>query len=139
VLFFHGGIRGLTDWVRQQLPPGRVIHGRARSGGVRLRVPDSRSEEDFAIDMGWIVTSDRPGRERVLDVTRTALASLQTAVAETTSTSWPDQTRSGAVPEAHAEIAGDTVNPELRLWYGPSHAPVLELKPRILLNMILHD
>jgi hypothetical protein len=40
--------------------------------------------------------------------------------------------------QPHAEIAGDTINPRLRLWYGPSEAPVLELKPRILLNSVLH-
>jgi hypothetical protein len=138
VISFDLLIRMLATWFREQLPAGWVIHASGRSGGFRLRVPNSRSEEDYAIDMGWIVTSDQSGRDRLLDVTRTALAELQTAVVETTSTSWPSRERDVDLPEPHAEIAGDTVNPILRLWYGPSTAPVIEFQPRILLNMVLH-
>ncbi len=138
VISFDLLIRMLANWFREQLPAGWVIHAGGRSGGFRLRVPNSRSEEDYAIDMGWIVTSDQSGRDRLLDVTRTALAELQTAVIQTTSTSWPSRDRSVDVPEPHAEIAGDTVNPTLRLWYGPSTAPVIELQPPILLNMVLY-
>jgi hypothetical protein len=35
-------------------------------------------------------------------------------------------------------LAGDAVNPLLRLWYGPSEAPVAELNPPILVNMVLY-
>jgi len=58
--------------------------------------------------MGWIVTSDQSGRDRLLEVTRTALAELQTAVVEPTSTSWPFRESDVDLPEPHAEIAGDT-------------------------------
>jgi len=139
VIAFDLLIRTLTAWFREQLPRGWAIWGSGRSGGCRLRVPDSRSEEDFAIDMSWIVTSDRPGRERLLEVTRGALASLQTAVATTMSSKWPAHSPDNDLPEPHAAIAGDTVNPILRLWYGPGDAPVLELVPPILLNMILYN
>jgi hypothetical protein len=90
--------------------------------------------EDYAIDMGWIVTSDQSGRDRLREVTQTALAEFQRAVVETTSTSWPSGGGDVDLPEPHAEIAGDTVNPILRLFYGPSHAPVIELEPQILLS-----
>ncbi len=139
VITFDLLIRTLTAWFRNQLPPGWEIRGSGRSGGFRLRVPDSRSEEDVAIDMSWIVASDQPGRQRLLAVTHHALSSLQIAVATATAINWPARTRDDVRPEPHAEIAGDTVNPTLRLWYGPSHAPVLELTPPILLNMILHE
>ena len=139
VISFDLLIRTLANWFREQLPPGWVMHASGRSGGFRLRVPDSRSEEDYAIDMGWIVTSEQSGRDRLLEVTRTALASLQAAVVETTSTNWPSRETDIDPPEPHAEIAGDTINPILRLWYGPSTAPVIELQPPILLNMALYE
>jgi hypothetical protein len=139
VIVFDLLIRILTNWFRELLPAGWAIHGSGRSGGVRLRIPDSRSEEDFGIDMTWIVSSDQPGRRRLLDVTRTALADLQNAVATTTATPWPGQGPDEDLPQPHAEVAGDDVNPTLRLWYGPSEAPVRELTPPELLNMILYD
>jgi hypothetical protein len=139
VISFDLLIRILANWFREQLPAGWVIHASGRSDGFRLRVPNSRSEEDYAIDMRWIVTSDQSGRDRLLDVTRAALAKLQTAVVETTSTSWPSDESDTDLPEPHAEIDGDAINPRLRLWYGPSHAPVIELKPQILLNSLLHE
>ena len=138
VISFDLLIRMLGNWFREQLPAGWVIHAGGRSGGFRLRVPDSRSEEDYAIDVARIVSSGRSGRDRLLEVTRTALAELQMAVVETTSTSWPSREADVDLPEPHAEIAGDSVNPILRLWYGPSDAPVIELQPRILLNMVLY-
>ena len=139
VISFDLLIRMLANWFREHLPAGWVMHASGRSGGFRLRVPNSRSEEDYAIDMGWVVTSDQSGRERLLEVTRTALAELQTAVVETTSTRWPSRDSGVDLPEPHAEIAGDTINPILRLWYGPSSAPVIEFQPGILLNMVLHE
>ena len=138
VISFDLLIRMLANWFREQLPPGWVMHASGRSGGFRLRVPNSRSEEDYAVDMGWIVTSGQSGRDRLLEVTQTALAELQAAVVKATSTSWPSRESDVDLPEPHAEIAGDTVNPILRLFYGPSHAPVIELQPRILLNMVLY-
>ena len=78
VISFDLLIRILANWFREQLPPGWVMHASGRSGGFRLRVPNSRSEEDHAINMGWIVTSDQSGRDRLLEVTQTALAELQT-------------------------------------------------------------
>jgi hypothetical protein len=139
VITFDLLIRTLTIWFRGQLPAGWTIRGSGRSGGFRLRVPDSRSEEDFAIDMSWIVTSDRPGRQRLLTVTHHVLSSLQTAVATATRAPWPAPGAVNRLPEPHAEIAGDSVNPTLRLWYGPSDAPVLELTPPILVNMVLYE
>ena len=138
VISFDVLIRMLANWFREQLPDGWVMQASGRSGGFRLRVPNSRSEEDYAIDIGWIITSGQSGRDRLLEVTRTALAELQTAVVETTSTNWPSRESDVDLPEPHAAIAGDTVNPILRLWYGPSNAPVTEFQPRILLNMVLY-
>lgn len=123
VISFDTLIRVLTSWFRDQLPPGWVIYGSGRSGGFALKIPDSRSEEDFRIDVGAIVTSDRGGRERLLEVTHAALTRLQAAVVQTTSTSWPANPASGAAPEPHTEIAGDTVNPP----YGSGMA--LQMRP----------
>lgn len=132
-------IRLLTDQFRAHLPPGWVIRGSGRSGGFHLQIPDSRSEADFVIDMSWILTSDHRARERLLEVTQAALVCVQAAVVETTSTSWPAKTPGARLPEPHAGVAGDAVNPRLRLWYGPSEAPVLELEPQPLINMIIHS
>ena len=106
VISFDLLIRMLANWFREQLPAGWVMHASGRSGGFRLRVPNSRSEEDYAIDMSWIVTSDQSGRDRLLEVTRTALAELQMAVVEATSTSWPSAESDVGLPEPHAAIAG---------------------------------
>lgn len=130
-------IRVLTNQFRQWLPPGWSIHGSARAGGFFLKVPNSRSEVDYRIDIGWIVGSGRPGRERLLEVTHAALTSLQAAVSETTNTNWPAASSTDPPPEPHSEIGGDAINPTLRLWYGAEHAPILELTPRPLLNMVL--
>ncbi len=54
VVSFDLLIRMLANWFREQLPAGWIMHASGRSGGFRLRVPNSRSEEDYAIDMGWI-------------------------------------------------------------------------------------
>jgi hypothetical protein len=137
VIAFDALIRILTFRFRDQLPPGWTIHGNARSGGFRLQIPGSRSEADFVIDLGWIVTSAEPARERLLAVTHHALSSLQTAVATTTTSPWPARDRADQLPEPHTAIAGDAVNPTLRLWYGPANAPVLELTPAPLLNQVL--
>ena len=137
VIAFDLLISMLTNWFRDQLPPGWVIHGSGRSGGMRLRVPGSLSEEDFAVYLDGVVALDRPGRERLLTVTHAALADVQEAVVSSTATAWPDQAPAGEPPAPHAEIAGDSVNPTLRLWYGPSQAPSAEFAPPILLNMIL--
>jgi len=85
--------------------------------------------------MGWIVTSPRPGRERLIAVTQAALTDLQNAIIQTTSSKWPCQDDSGPPPEPHTGIVGDY----LRLWYGPSRAPVIDVKPRILLNSVLYE
>ena len=131
-------IRTLTDQFRSWLPPGWTIYGSGRSDGFHLRVPDSRSEEDYRIDMGWIVRSELPARRRLLDVTHAALTSLQRAVSETTHTSWPAANLTDPPPEPHTAIGGDEINPTLQVWFGDEHAPILELAPPLLLNRVLH-
>ena len=130
-------IRILTDQFRTWLPSGWTIHGSARVDGFYLTGPDSRSEEDYRIDMGWIVGSPQPGRQRLLEVTQAALTALQRAVCETTHTNWPAVTLTDPRPEPHAEIGGDAINPTLRVWYGDERAPILELAPPLLLNSVL--
>ena len=109
--------------------------------GIRLRVPDSQSEEDYAIDLGWIVAEDGPAPERLIRVTRSVLEALQQAIVEHTAVPWPAHPaaeRSG-LPEAHAELVGDDVNPALRLWYGRSDTPDLELFSHpLLLTQVIH-
>ena len=130
-------IRMLTIEFREWLPPGWTVYGNPPSDGFSLNVPDSRSEEDYRIHVGWIVDSAQPGRPRVLEVTRHVLRSLQRAVVETTHTDWPATTTTGTAPEPHAEIGGDDVNPRLLLWFGPNDDPILALRRPILLNMVL--
>ena len=139
VISFDMLIRILTNWFHELLPQGWTIHGSGRSDGIRLRIPESRSEEDYAIHMGWIVASDRPGCERLLAVTRAALADLQTAVIDVSGAGWPSRDDPDRPSEQQVEIAGDHINPRLRLFYGSPGAPVVELTPAILLNSVLYE
>jgi hypothetical protein len=139
VICFDVLIRILTSEFIRIAPAGWELHGSARSGGVRLKVPDSRSEEDFAVHLEWIMAEDGPARDRLVRATRRALEDLQSAVIEHTRQPWPANSRSGRLdhPQAHAEIVGD-VNPMLRLWYGDGDDSTLEVTSRpILLNSVI--
>ena len=85
-----------------------MLYGSPRAGGFRLRVPDSQSEEDFRIDVDWIVASAQPARQRLLEVTRPVLASLQRAVCETTQTNWPAAARATRCPSPTPRSAAMT-------------------------------
>lgn len=129
VICFDALIRILTSEFTRIAPAGWQLRGSARSGGVRLRVPDSRSEEDFAVDLEWIAAEDGPARDRLIRATHKALEDLQSAIIEHTRQSWPARPHPGHPdrPEAHAEIVGDDINPMLRLWYSDGGDPILEV------------
>jgi Clp amino terminal domain, pathogenicity island component len=139
VISFDVLIRILTNWLGELLPRSWHIHGSGRSDGIRLRIPGSNSEEDYEIHVGWIVASDAPGRARLLTIANAALVDLQKAVFDTTSRNWPTRDMNDGPAEPHAEIAGDDINPRLRLYYGPPSDPVVELTPPILLNSVLSE
>jgi hypothetical protein len=131
----------LTSEFTRIAPTGWELRGSARSGGVRLKIPNSRSEEDFAVHLEWIAAEDGPARDRLVRATRKALEDLQSAVIEHTRQPWPANPRSGQLgrPEAHAEFVGDDVNPMLRLWYGQRDDPTLEVTSRpIYLTSVIH-
>lgn len=133
-------IRTLSNRLAESLPAGWTVRGAGRSDGIRLKVPDSRSEEDFRIDFGWIVTRDAPAAARLLEVSRSALEAVQRAVSKHTCQPWPQNPGTDAVrlPEAHAEIVGDDINPALRLWYGDAASPAFEVLSRpLLLNQVV--
>jgi hypothetical protein len=140
VICFDVLISILTSEFTRIAPAGWELRGSARSGGVRLKVPDSRSEEDFAVHLEWIVAEDGPVRDRLLRATRRALEDLQSAVIEHTGRPWPANSHSEQLdrPEAHAEIVGDDVNPRLRLWYGDRDNAPLEVtsEPIYLTSLI---
>ncbi len=141
VICFDVLIRILTSEFTRIAPAGWTLHGSARSGGVRLQIPNSRSEEDFAVHLEWIVAETGPARDRLVQATRQALQDLQTAIIDYAREPWPDSPCSGQLhaPEAHAEIVGDDVNPMLRLWYGDRDNPILEVTSRpILLTSVIH-
>lgn len=129
VIHFDVLIAILTSEFTRIAPPGWELRGSARSGGVRLKVPNSRSEEDFAVHLEWIAAEAGPARDRLLRGTRKALEDLQSAVIEHTGQPWPANPRSRQAgrPEAHAEFVGDDDNPMLRLWYGDLGDPTLEV------------
>jgi hypothetical protein len=133
-------IRLLSSRFAAILPAGWTVRGSGRRNGIRLNVPDSRSEEDFRIDFGWIITHDAPAAARLLEVTRSALQSLQHAVSTHTNRPWPEESGMvpGRQPEANAEIGGDDANPALRLWYGDATSSALEVLSRPpLLNQVI--
>jgi hypothetical protein len=99
---------------------------------------DSRSEEDVRIDVDGIVASAQPARQRLLDVTPAALASLQEAVVRNDAYQLARRDGDRPVPQPHAEIDGDDANPTLRLGCGSAQAPALVLTPPLLLNSVLH-
>lgn len=133
-------IRTLSTQFAKIVPKGWIVRGSARSDGIRLKVPDSRSEEDFRIHMGWIVSHDASARERLLRVTLRTLEDLQKAIADHTTEPWPDTASAGPSdrPAAHADLLGDEVNPMLRLWYGEHSASVLDVfsQPILLTSFI---
>jgi hypothetical protein len=131
----------LTSEFTRIAPAGWELRGSARSGGVRLKVPNSRSEEDFAVHLEWIAAEDGAAGDRLVRATRKALEDLQSAFIEHTRQPWPASPRSGQLgrPEAHAELVGDDVNPMLRLWYGDRDDPTLEVTSRpIYLTSVIH-
>jgi Clp amino terminal domain, pathogenicity island component len=141
VICFDILIRILTSEFTRIAPTGWELRGSARSGGVRLKVPNSQSEEDFAVYLEWIVAEDGPARDRLARVTHKALEDLQSAVVEHNRQPWPANRRSGQLdrPEAHAEIVGDDVDPMLGLWYGDCDNPTLEVTSRpIYLTSVIH-
>jgi hypothetical protein len=131
-------IRTLAVWFQQIVPQGWTVTGAGRSGGIWARPPQPRSEADYRVFLDWIVERDEPVRDRLLAVTQRALADLQTAVAGETGTPWPvgDGSSGYEFPAAHAAVAGDDVNPLLRLFYGDPEAPVLEMAHPALINML---
>jgi hypothetical protein len=133
-------IRIMTMAVAKIVPSGWTVWGSRRSGGISLKVPDSKSEEDFRIDLSWIVARRGKAPERLAEVSRKALEDLQRAVAEQTAKPWPADSASGQPdpPDAHAEIVGDNENPMLRLCYGDPSRPILEVAtPPILLTSVI--
>jgi hypothetical protein len=110
------------------VPAGWAVRVAARSSAMTLTVPGSRSEEDFRIDLGWIVACDGPAQPRLLNLLRSALESLQADIASHAGRPWPTSLVIGQdrLHEVHAAISGDE-NPTLRIWYGEGAEPVLEL------------
>jgi ClpA/ClpB-like protein len=141
VIHFDVLIAILTSEFIRIAPAGWELRGSARSGGVRLKVPNSRSEEDFAVHLEWIAAEAGPARDRLLRGTRRALEDLQAAVIEHTGQPWPANPCSGQAgrPEAHAEFVGDDDNPVLRLWYGDRGDPTLEVTSTpIFMTSVIH-
>ena len=133
-------IRILSGRLAEVLPAGWTVRGSGRSDGIRLKVPNSHSEEDARIDFGWIVTRGAPAPARLLEVSHCALQAVQDAVSTHTARPWPPQSRTEPfqLPGAHAEIVGDDINPALRLWYGDIAFPALEVLPSpLLLNQVI--
>jgi hypothetical protein len=121
-------INVLADEFAMIVPAGWAVRVADRSGAITLTVPGSRSEEDFRIDLGWIVACDGPAQQRLLDLLGSALESLQADIARHARRPWPTGPVIGQdrLHEAHAEITGDE-NPTLRIWYGEGPEPVLQL------------
>jgi hypothetical protein len=107
-----------------------------RFDGNVITIRDSRSRAELSaqLDFAWMIGAQEPASDRVLEAATRALVTLRTAVAQETGEPWPVDSGSGAsgLPEAHAEIVGDT----LRMWYGERSKPALELSrihlPRII-------
>jgi hypothetical protein len=122
------------------IPVGWRARAQARIGAIGLTVPGSQSEEDYRVNLDWIVTRDRAAPTRLVEVTRASLDSLQQSMVTHTGAPWPPNATPGpgSLVEPHAEITGGE-NPILRLWYGTSESPDLELfqSHRPPTNMVL--
>jgi hypothetical protein len=138
-------IRTLAFEFSKIVPTGWTLRGSGRSGGLRLRVPDSESEEDFRIDLDWIVAHDGHATDRLRQVVLASLEALQRSIVAHTGAPWPPAppappTSDASLPDPGAEIVGDDDNAALRLWYGERNAPALEIPAHhpLLLNMLLN-
>jgi hypothetical protein len=133
---FDALIRTLILGIRRILPPGWTVMGSARSD-IHLRVPDSRSESDFQIRPGWIVSEPDPTPERLQRVTYWMLERLQAAVMQATGRPWPE-TSEDEPPPVHALLINDRYNPMLRLGYGDPQSPIATpVEHDLHLNMML--
>lgn len=138
VILFDQLITELTSRVSEVVPAGWTVRGSSRSGGLRLRAPHSRSEEDGRIDLGWTAGLPQPARPRMRAGIQRALEELQEIITRHAGEPWPAPTARPDEPVgAHAEIAGDHENPTLRMWYGDPDHPALELKPPLWLNNLI--
>lgn len=82
-------IRTLAFEFSKIVPTGWTLRGSGRSGGLRLRVPDSESEEDFRIDLDWIVAHDGHATDRLRQVVLASLEALQRSIVAHTGAPWP--------------------------------------------------
>lgn len=101
------------------------------------RVPDSQSESDFQIRLGWIVAEPGPAPERLQRVTHWMLERLQAAVIQATGRPWPDPPEDKA-PPVYAQLIDDRYNPTLRVGYGSPPSPIATpVEHDLHLNMML--
>jgi hypothetical protein len=101
------------------------LHVSAESGMIWIRNDEGHG---VGIDVAAMANDDGESlEERVCQTARHALDALQDRIADETTEPWP--ARAGVVPggfpAANAEIADEQV----RLYYGDSRAPILELTP----------
>ena len=123
------------------VPTGWTVAAHGRTGVIGLNAPGSISEEDFRIDLSWIIGHDAPAEQRLIQVTRAAMAGLQESVTARSGQRWPAGPGSSQHMPAdpHVEIVGDE-NPEMRAWFGEPTTPDLEIfaKQRVLTNQLLN-
>ncbi len=140
---------GELDWIRfdylvrifiwgfrRVLPPAWTVRGSARSD-IHLCVPESRSESDYQVRPGWIVSEPGTAPERLRRVTQWTLERLQAAVMDNTHQPWPG-VPGEPIATAQAELIPDRFNPNLRLWYGSGGSAVLQpFEHELQLNMLI--
>jgi hypothetical protein len=135
-------IKALAAEFTKVVPAGWTLRASGRSGGIRLCVPDSRSEEDFRIDLEWIVARDGPATDRLREVFLASLQALQHSIVSHTNTPWPadPSNRGRTLLQPGVLWAGDRDNPALRLFYGDPAVPTLELSSdrSLATNMLLN-
>jgi hypothetical protein len=82
--------------------------------------------------------SSRVGRASS-DVHRGAVIAREHELEGVSEAGWPSPDDADRPSEPQVEIAGDHINPRLRLFYGSPRAPVVELTPPNLLNSVLYE
>lgn len=119
----HSLSEALVQRLRPLAPDG--VHVEVEAGGVAVFKPDNPHAWSV-VTTGDILDDpedDRSVREKLEVAAYSVLNHFQDFIAEELAEPWPGS--GSKMPEPNVDVGTD----EIRLWFGPSEAPVLELEP----------
>jgi hypothetical protein len=116
-------VEALVDRLRPYVPDG--VEVKAEAGGVAIFKPDSPHAWSVVTtpDILDDPEDDRSAREKLEVAAYSVLNHFQDFIAEEVAEPWPGM--GSQMPQPEVDVGTE----EIRLWFGPSDSPVLELEP----------